>query len=613
MINNLIHIIFIYYRFYAIMIPIFLIGLLIFRWFQNKYRTHFGTKKTLIILLSLFLLCGFTSHFFTRVVFQEDTVKIDLSESNYPDEVISLIKVSGNGYKASALLNTELTKKGASVLYFRLPIGIQRSIHLYTGDSDAPINMEYISDGIAYHESIDPSIREYGSDGVRIADSAINRVLIDFIQRCMITFMLVVSIFLLSLYAIKNMILSDKLKQQITQNRYGIFCLLFLLFQLYGTKASKIVPWAASSYVLNYSQGFGSRFMIGSLLRLFTGEYVSVAKAELFVLLHLVLLCIVVAYLINFLIIKSNYQKTVVFLCLLYLVSPGGLASYWNDVNLGRLEMYNFVYTLIAIIVFQRIRNTPIKYIFLVLFSLFNLAIYQGYIFLHYALIALIMYIDYHEHKDYKFYFVYPLLQFIITCIGFLIFQFFTNTNFADFTEMVAYIRQNSHLEINPLPLRFEYFSEFSESYRLVEEHISGINQPRLTVLMNLVILSPMILILASIWYDSMKEFKKKNLLCSPYLLPLLFVLNTLPQFLLNVDWGRWFSVVFLYLFFATLYMHYKAYPEMLSVFKKADSYFAKHPMMVALILLFIAALSKFQEIGMLKEAQNILSTIGLF
>ena len=59
---------------------------------------------------------------------------------------------------------------------------------------------------------------------------------------------------------------------------------MYLLYSLYINRAGAIYGYVNAWYVINYSYGFGSRLLIGSLINLLTGGFVTGTFAYNFVL-----------------------------------------------------------------------------------------------------------------------------------------------------------------------------------------------------------------------------------------------------------------------------------------------------------------------------------------
>ena len=80
-------------------------------------------------------------------------------------------------------------------------------------------------------------------------------------------------------------------------NKYSVELMVavFLLYSVYINRADNIYSYVKPWYVIDYSYGFGSRLLIGSILHLFCGEVVTDAAAYGLVVASLCFLCVAIA------------------------------------------------------------------------------------------------------------------------------------------------------------------------------------------------------------------------------------------------------------------------------------------------------------------------------
>ena len=130
---------------------------------------------------------------------------------------------------------------------------------------------------------------------------------------------------------------------------------MYLLYSLYINRAGAIYGYVNAWYVINYSYGFGSRLLIGSLISLLTGGFVTKVFAYNFVLVSLCAGCILLALVIGKVYKKmpdTRSKTAVLFLTVFYLMSPASPEYLWTGENMGRLETYLLLLTLVTVIVF---------------------------------------------------------------------------------------------------------------------------------------------------------------------------------------------------------------------------------------------------------------------
>lgn len=594
------------YQVYLFLIPSFLLSLFLFSQFRKKAESSFGIVKVCSVAVLLFLLCGFSAHYYSNVlILKPIKYHVTLLEQEQEFEsIVDSVEVSSVVYSPSSLLDKRSVDIDAREYVLNIPCGYNRKVYFYSSDDRGKVLISYSIGDTQYAKELDLSNREYMNDGYPLPDNSTLEIVLDFFIRFGLHLLTLLLCSLIVLYLSAHIHLTNRTKRFLFENRYGVLCFLMLLVHLIGNRQTTINPWAASSYGLHYGLGFGSRFMIGSILKLLSGSYLSHNEANIFLLFHLILLLGLLSYCINFLIKKSNYNKVVLFLCLLYLVSPGNITAMWKAGIYGKLETYNLLYTLLSVILFHRIKNVFLKYISITALSLFNMAIYQGFIFLYYPVVLVIMIADCFHNKTDKRRRSLTFINIVLLVASFFVFQFATSTIFSNLNEMTHYLNQNTSLEYKISPLNLEYFSPLSESYKLVKSYFIN----RRNIFLSIIFLFPSILPILTLWYYCIRKQTLK--LSLPYLLPILTLLLFLPQFIFNIDWGRWSIAITFYTFFATLYLHYSGFPKMQEAFVRAETYLRKYPYIAVILLLYIASLSKFSSTNLLTEVPTLIAPL---
>lgn len=598
-----------YYQVYLFLIPGFLLCLFLFLRFRRKQGHSFGILKVCIVFMILFTLCGFSSNYYAKLELKPLKYHVTVHSDREFKNIVDVAEVSGIKFPPTVITDKKFTNEETKEYVLSIPQGHARKVHFYRSENRGIVSVFYAYDGKQYAEEIDLGGRKY-AEGYSLPSNSTAEMLLDLLIRLCLHFVTLILCSLLALHLSAHNSLLQRLKPFLIRNQYGILCFLLLFIHLLANRQQYVVAWAASSYGLHYGLGFASRFMVGSILKLLSGAYVSHNEANLFLLFHLTLLCGALSYCINFIIISSKHSKLVIFLCLLYLLNPGGITAMWNYVNYGRLETYNLLYTLLSLIIFLKIKKVFLKYTLITILSLFNMAIYQGFVFLYYPAVFLIMIADCYQHKADKIRWALTLTNILLITASFFVFQFVSNIVFSNVNEMTYYLNENTSLKYNPEPLRLEYFSPFSKSYLTVKESIISSYSYRQNTFLSILLISPVILSILSLWYFCLRKQNPRSALSSPYLAAISALLLFLPQFIFNVDWGRWAIAMTFYGFFATLYLYHMGFPQMQNAFEKAESYLIKYPFFAIMLIGYIAILSRFGDIGLLSEAESILSDI---
>lgn len=108
----------------------------------------------------------------------------------------------------------------------------------------------------------------------------------------------------------------------------------------------------------------------------------------------------------------------------------------------------------------------------------------------------------------------------------------------------------------------------------------------------------PLILIISGIYAVCIKEItkRKESVFKYPYVYCLAINLAVLPQFLLNVDWGRWTLAVTANLFFQILYLYYMDFEEMRTAMKRLDLFIGRNKALAVMCLLYLTIFDKFED-----------------
>ena len=164
--------------------------------------------------------------------------------------------------------------------------------------------------------------------------------------------------------------------------------------QLVLQMPDQVQEWQASSYVVNYSMGFSSRFMIGSILRLLAGSFVSAKEMYWFCFACYVILIVLCSALLNrfYKSVPQTCRPAALFGIACFVACPGSIAALWGDTSFfGKLDYYGLILSLLGVIAFRKIRSVPLRYLCLTMCACFAISIYQGYVFLYYSILAVVI------------------------------------------------------------------------------------------------------------------------------------------------------------------------------------------------------------------------------
>lgn len=202
--------------------------------------------------------------------------------------------------------------------------------------------------------------------------------------------------------------------------------------------------------------------MMGTFLNIITGGKVSTGIAYLFCEVTLVALIAGVAYLANAVIKRAGKQgenRSVIFLVLCFVGSPGSVAGMWTEGNMGRLETYTLLIALLSVVLFCMIKNVAGRYTAITILSVAAVAVYQGYIFLHFPIVFTVMLCDIFKEADNKRNkIIFGLCSCLCTAAAFLFFQFMSFVHFSSAGEMAEALRSRTDLNVSEAAVQYEFF-----------------------------------------------------------------------------------------------------------------------------------------------------------
>ena len=179
-------------------------------------------------------------------------------------------------------------------------------------------------------------------------------------------------------------------------NKYSIEFMvgMFLLYSIYINRADDIYSYVNPWYVIDYSYGFGSRLLIGSIMHLICGDVVTNAAVYNFVVASLCILCIAVALFFGYIyrrIEDSDIRRAILFLIVFYIASPASPEYLWCAENMGRLDAYLFLITIVLAFIYFGVKKTYARYLLFTLFGITAILIHQVWFFLFFPFLLVIM------------------------------------------------------------------------------------------------------------------------------------------------------------------------------------------------------------------------------
>lgn len=398
----------------------------------------------------------------------------------------------------------------------------------------------------------------------------------------------------------------------INDNKWGLGICSFLSITMILELPAEINGWGAVWYATDYSMGIGARFFIGTLLSLLNVGYIETSNAYLFCVVSVVLVIILFSIVLNELIKKTEekYRNVILFVLGIFIASPGSIAGIWQPGAFGRLETYGLMISLFAIIIFEKHKNIYLKYIFVTVLSCVSMAIYQGDIFLYYPIILMLFVYDSicsGEHLKTKR--ILGFVNVFFTGMTFIYFQFFSYTNFNSSSEMANVISLKTDLPISQMTLEFGCFQSVIVAFQSINRHfLLGSEFPREKTFFTLCLMMPVVVLVLAIYLKCDEYRKERNIgiLKVPYMYYIILPVAVLPQYLLNVDWGRWMRATVIVFFAGILYLTYKRDEGILRAMEKLNKFISEHKFLCLLCIIFMASLDKFTERPFIDEVDTI-------
>ncbi len=359
-----------------------------------------------------------------------------------------------------------------------------------------------------------------------------------------------------------------------------IFFLLFVVTVLYSTYRCNYIfnnYYTPTAYQINYSNGFISRGLVGTLLKMFFRNVTY--KKIIGVVITSTMICFTtVSYLLQIIIKKMKNDKRIVVLCFLFVFNSVSFLYMFKNGQAGRYDYFLFLNAIITLIIINK--N---KYLWIVpIITLMSMLIHENYLFYYAPMICLLLCFNAYENKDKKS-FKYGLLNFIVLCaIFFLIFFFGKNTGFNNYIEHTAYLQQYTDFEVSSVLVHDVYYWPLASIAKFVRTQMAPsygiVNYTYAIVSFGLYFFA----LLKIIFIPVYKKIHNKLV----YVLLILSCFATLVLFFIGSDYGRWVTSITNCITMLAFFMCYK-YSDV--VIKSFDKKYVKWliPLIIFFILMF--------------------------
>ncbi len=385
-----------------------------------------------------------------------------------------------------------------------------------------------------------------------------------------------------------------KWKERIYVIRREILIFLLLFFTLLCQLPDELHNWNSAWYAMDYSLGFGSRLLPGSVLRLFYPDFLPAGAAYSFVFISIILLLIMLSYALGLALRRMEGlpgERGLLLLIVFYLLSPGSPSYFWTSENIGRFDMYLLIMSLAAMICCFLIPSVLPNLMLITLAGLAALCIHQAFIFLFFPLFFTMYLKTAMEQKGGKAPILFAFASMAGMAAVFLYFQLFSHIRVPSCGELVSLLSSRTDLPVNEIALNYEYFSSSAQSFS--ELVLPQLGERIRYGFVTLFLLSPLAILYTYLWVTVLKTAGKKE---RPlYALFLLSHLCIVPAFLVAIDWGRWFGSFLTMQILQIVILAAKKDAVVLSALAALNRTFTKHPSIFFIGGLWIGSLHKFQ------------------
>ena len=390
-----------------------------------------------------------------------------------------------------------------------------------------------------------------------------------------------------------------------------VLIIAFLLYRLLITKNDLLCGYVSLWYAIDYSYGFGSRLLIGTIMRLLSSDgYVQSDTAYAFVIITNIVLCIILGILLGKVlrkVMKYNNDAflAIAVLAILFLASPASPEYLWNGANLGRLDTFLVINMMVIILISFRIKNKYLKYSLFLIIALVSILIHQVYFFLFFPSLLVIYICDMWENgidKKDKMFIILPIASCLIISFAFCFMQFGSGVYYDDVDKLYNDLCASTSVYVDIAPLKAEYFWTIKDHFvtNMLPDMKERIRFTPLTVIM----LAPMWMIYTIIWNMVVKSSRDKMHKWK-YILIRMTNLMYVPVFALMNDYGRWFAALFTVMLMNLLVLLYEEDGNVIDAVTKCGAFFRKYPIIPLVIILYISGFDKFWALAWIQQVKD--------
>jgi hypothetical protein len=287
-------------------------------------------------------------------------------------------------------------------------------------------------------------------------------------------------------------------------------------------------------------------------------------------------------------------------------MSPASPEYLWTWENLGRLETYLLLLSLLVILISFYVNNVYVKYPIIAVIGCICVLIHQAYVFLFFPLVLVIMIEDIWASKFKKKNIIMAVVAVICICVLFLIMQFKSGIYYDNLEELMTELNNHADFEVDAGPMEAEYFWTIVENFtnNMVPEIPHHLKYGFILVSMLIPLWGTYLWIwIYAVRHSSVRSEKAK------YVLILLTNLAYIPVFALMNDWGRWFAALFTVGFLNIIVLAWKHDECILNSLNVLGENIKKNPAVFILFVLYISTFEKFEGLNFPEQVTDFYYT----
>lgn len=318
--------------------------------------------------------------------------------------------------------------------------------------------------------------------------------------------------------------------------------LSILLFSTYMTES--LNPINSTSFAFTYEYGFISRGFMGTLFAGFCFIFKALYSPQglvLFTQILAAILFILVISLIAYCYSKIDNNKTIYLTYVSYFLIVGLISTYVSNWNLGRLDTYCLMFSIIACFAIVAGKNIWICIPCAIIATL----IHQGYVFMYANIILVLLLFCAIRNRDgkRKTYMTVLAFTFLSISVLFLYMEFFSHTGKDIYYDTV--VNNAGYLNMYGL-YHYGVIDKELLGISLYEDEKEFLSIALKTLFVYIIMVIPYIYVVVRFFVKLCKSAKNKTDLLS-YGVLIIGSLTLVPEFILKCDYGRWILCLIAY------------------------------------------------------------------